>query len=100
MTHLPTDLPAGLTIDSSGQATVDKRLGEVLFDLALELEDSVDQPVDVEHVLGAILMGAVVGEIDSQTDLSVDNEPLLVLLRGQLRHLFDQHGGRLGYDEA
>ena len=41
----------GISVTSSGQATVDPSLADVLFDLAIELEGPTNLPVDVEHVL-------------------------------------------------
>jgi hypothetical protein len=89
-------LPAGLSIDASGQAHVDKQLGDVLFDLALLLEDSVSQPVDIEHVLAAIVLAAQEGQINSQTQLVTCNQELLVILRHQLQCLFARYGKTFG----
>ena len=55
----------GISISVSGQATVDPTLADVLFDLAIKLEEPTNHPVDVQHVLAAIVMAArscVVGE--------------------------------------
>ncbi|MEO2013244.1 MAG: hypothetical protein ABGZ53_02635 [Fuerstiella sp.] len=41
----------GISISPSGQATVDSSLTDVLFDLAIKLEEPTQLPVDVEHIL-------------------------------------------------
>ena len=89
----------GLSIDASGQATVDRRMGALLFDLAIELEAAASAPVDVEHVLAAIVLSCRAGQIDSTTSLTSDNAALLDALRVQIETVFDQYGGRLGQDE-
>ncbi len=54
----------GISISPSGQATVDSSLANVLFDLAIKLEEPTQLPVDVEHILAAIVMAARQGELD------------------------------------
>ena len=49
----------GISISSSGQATVDPSLSDVLFNLAIKLEEPTNLPVDVEHVLAAELASHV-----------------------------------------
>ncbi len=51
----------GIFISSSGQATVDPSLANVLFDLAIKLEEPTNLPVDVEHVLAAIVLARALG---------------------------------------
>lgn len=43
----------GITVTSAGQSAVDPSLPDVLFDLALKLEQPTDLPNDVQHVLAA-----------------------------------------------
>ena len=57
MTEGEQQVVPGISISSSGQATVDPSLTEVLFDLALKLEEPTNHPVDVQHVLAAIVIG-------------------------------------------
>ena len=70
----------GISISSSGQATVDPTLADVLFDLAIMLEEPTNLPVDVEHVLAAIVLAARKGELDSNTPLSSDDPALAEVL--------------------
>ncbi len=106
---MPNEILPGLVLDASGQVTVDKRMGELLFDLALQLEDlqledlqleeTVSPPVDVEHVLAAILLAARDGEINADTSLTKDNAKLLEVLRRHLKTVFQRYGGQLGRDD-
>ena len=90
----------GLSINVDGQATVDRRMGELLFELALLFEDAVTAPVDVEHVLAAIVLAHSAGEIDATTTLTADNADLMKLLRAHLETVFEKYDGRLGRDEG
>ena len=42
----------GISISPSGQATVDPSLADVLFDLAIKLEEPTQLPVEVDHLYG------------------------------------------------
>ncbi len=63
MTDSQQQIVPGISVSSSGQASVDPSLADVLFDLALQLEGPTDLPVDVEHVLAAIVLAARNGEL-------------------------------------
>ncbi len=89
----------GITVTSSGQATVDPSLADLLFDLAIKLEEPTSLPVDVEHVLAAIVMAARNGEIDPNTTLSSDDPALAELLAGHVKAVFSKFGGNVGTDD-
>lgn len=55
MTDSQLQIVPGISVSSSGQASVDPSLADVLFDLALQLEGPTNLPVDVEHVRAAIV---------------------------------------------
>ncbi len=89
----------GITVTSSGQATVDPSLADVLFDLAIKLEEPTKLPVDVEHVLAAIVLAARSGKIDPSTTLSSDDSELAELLAGYVKAVFSKFGGNVGTDD-
>ena len=89
----------GITVTSSGQATVDPSLADVLFDLAIKLEEPTNLPVDVEHVLAAIVLAARSGELDPNTTLSSDNPALVSVLVGYVKTVFSRFGGNVGTDD-
>ena len=86
-------------MDASGAASVDASMGKLLFDVALQLEDVVSDPVDVQHVLAAIILAARAGELDSTTPLSSDDPDFIAILQKHITTVFSQHGGRLGGDD-
>lgn len=89
----------GILLSSTGHATVDPALADVLFDLALELEEPTKLPVDIEHVLGAIVLAVRHGDIDSITPLSSSDSALVSALARHVQAIFSDHGGELGRDE-
>jgi len=89
----------GISVTSSGQATVDPSLADVLFDLAIMLEEPTNLPVDVEHVLAAIVLAARKGELDPNTPLSSDDPALAQVLASHVKTVFADYGGKLGMDD-
>jgi len=89
----------GISVTTSGQATVDPSVADVLFDLAIRLEEPTKLPVDVEHVLAAIVLAARSGEIDSNTPLLSDDPALIEILAGHVKAVFSKFGGNVGTDD-
>ncbi len=89
----------GIFVTPAGQATVDPSLQDVLFDLALKLEEPLDLPVDVQHVLAAIVLAARSGELDSRTPLAADDPQLAIVLSSHVRRIFSEFGGKVGKDD-
>ena len=56
----------GLSVSATGQATVDPSIADVLFDLAIKLEEATTLPVDVQHVVAALVLSARNGELTQQ----------------------------------
>ena len=88
----------GVTVSSTGEATVDPSLKDTLFDLAINLEAPTNLPVDIEHVLAAIVLAARQHEIDSKTPISADDEVLIKILTPHVKSVFQQYGGNVGSD--
>ncbi len=89
----------GISVTPTGQATVDSSVSDVLFDLALKLEEPTDLPVDVEHVLAAIVLAVRNGELDSNTPLSADDPKLAETLVGHVKTIFEMFDGNVGSDD-
>ncbi len=89
----------GISVTSSGQATVDPSLADVLFGLAIKLEELTNLPVDVEHVLAAIVLAARKGELDSNTPLTSDDTALVEVLLGHVKTVFADYDGKVGKDD-
>jgi hypothetical protein len=89
----------GISVTASGQATVDPSLADVLFDLAIQLEEPTCLPVDVEHVLAAIVLAARKGDIDPNTPLTSNDPTLVALLVSHVKTVFLLYGGKVGSDD-
>ena len=99
MTEGEQQVVPGISISSSGQATVDPSLADVLFDLALKLEEPTNHPVDVQHVLAAIVLAARNGELDPDINLSSDDQALVAALVPHVNSVFEKYGGEVGEDD-
>lgn len=89
----------GISVTPAGQATVDPSVADLLFDLAITLEETTDLPVDVEHVVAAIVLAARNGELDPDTPLSSDDPALTQVLMAHVKTVFEQFGGNVGNDD-
>lgn len=89
----------GISLSTTGQATVDPALTEVLIDMAIKIDDVSRFPVDVEHVLAAIVLAARSGSIAADTKLSSDNQPLISALAKHVETVFEKFGGKVGEDD-
>ncbi len=95
------DLPIvpGIVVDDAGEATVDPGLTDVLLDLALHLEEPTRLPVDVEHVLAALVLAARNGELDPHVPLDSSDSILVERLVPHVRTIFAIYGGQVGKEE-
>ncbi len=88
----------GVSVTPAGLASVDPSLTDVLLDLAIKLEGTTGRPVDVEHVVAAVVLGARMGQLDPNTPLS-DDPDLVELLTVHAESIFEQFGGKVGGDD-
>ena len=89
----------GISVSSSGQASVDPSLASVLFDLAIQLEEPTDLPVDVEHVLAAIVLASRNGELPPDKPLRSNDPALADILTVHVKTVFAKYGGNVGMDD-
>jgi len=89
----------GISVTSTGQATVDPSVAELLFDLAIQMEESTDLPVDVEHILAAIVLAVRTGQVAPNTPLSSDDPVLAEVLLAHVKTVFKQFGGQVGSND-
>ena len=92
-------LVPGISLSTSGQATVDPALTEVLIDIAIKIDDLSRFPVDVEHVLAAIVLAVRSGSIGTDTEISSDNDTLISALAEKVETVFEKFGGKVGMDD-
>jgi hypothetical protein len=86
----------GISADDSGHVSVDADAGRLLIELAIDLEASVTEPVDVQHVLAAIVLAARDGLVDDQTRMSRDNDVLRNSVIRYLPVVLERFGDQLG----
>ena len=89
----------GISVTPSGQATVDPAVAKVLIDLAIKLEEPTNLPVDVEHVLAAIVLAARKGELNPNTPLSSADPALAAVLVDHVKTVFAVYDGKVGMDD-
>lgn len=89
----------GISLSSTGQATVAPKLTNVLIDIAIKIDDVSKHPVDVEHVLAAIVLASRAGEVESATDLATADEKLISILAAHVETVFQQFDGKVGADD-
>lgn len=93
---MPRMIAPGICLDDTGHVSVDAEVGRALFDLAIELEDATPHPVDVQHVLAAIVLAERDGLVNDQTQVSPENPSLQEIVCQYLPLVFKQYGDQLG----
>lgn len=89
----------GINVDAKGQATIEAALNEVLFDLALKLEEATNLPVDVQHVVAALVLAQRRGDVSATNAISANDGVLVNVLAVHVRSVFALYGGILGDDD-
>ncbi len=89
----------GITISESGEATVDPLLADTLFDLAVQLEEPTKLPVDVEHVLAAVVLAVRSGELDSKKILTSEDPLVISILTRHVKTVFADFNGNVGAED-
>lgn len=97
--HQDQQIVPGISLSPSGQATVDPALTNVLIDIAIKIDDMSKFPVDVEHVLAAIVLAARSGTIETDMDISSDSDALISALAEHVETVFERFGGKVGLDD-
>jgi hypothetical protein len=89
----------GISLSPTGEATVDPALADVLFDLGIQLGEITKLPVDVEHVLAAIVLAARNGQLNQFTRLSSSDLVLQEVLADHVGAIFTKYDGKVGRDD-
>ena len=88
-------IASGIRLSESGEVSVDGPAGRALFDLAIALEDATPHPVDVQHVLAAIVLAERDALIDDSTRLMPDDPSLQRIICDYLPRVFKQYDDQL-----
>lgn len=89
----------GITMTPEGEVTVDPALDEPLCDLAIAFQGPDDLPVDVEHVVAALILASRKGEVPSDYELRPRDKPLRAILLPHIRTIFNRYGGQVCEEE-
>lgn len=89
----------GISIDAKGQANIETKLNDVLFDLAIKLEEATNLPVDVQHVVAALVLARRRGEVAATNAISASDAVLISVLTVHVKSVFSIYGGVLGSDD-
>ena len=91
----PVQVAEGVLISADGEVSVDEGLTDVLLDLAERLETRTGRPVDVEHVVAAVVLANRAGNIGSEKRLRTGDDLLLMALAPHVETVFAKYGGRV-----
>ena len=91
----PSQVAEGVLISADGEVSVDEGLTDVLLDLAEALEERTGRPVDVEHVVAAVVLANRAGNIGSGKRLRTGDDLLLMALAPHVETVFAKYGGRV-----
>ena len=89
----------GIELDAAGGVTVEPELEEALCDLAIALQGPDDLPVDVEHVVAALIFASRKHEVPPDYELRPRDRTLQALLKPHIRDIFRRFGGQVCEEE-
>lgn len=89
----------GITMTPEGEVTVDPKLDEPLCDLAIAFQGPDDLPVDVEHVIAALILASRKGEVPPDYELRPRDKALRAILLPHVRTIFNRFGGQVCEEE-
>lgn len=97
--RVPEEVVAGVTIDRKGAVTVSAGYQQGLCDIALDLQEETTLPVDVEHVLAALVMAVRDGRLERGADVTHDPNSYRSVLLPYVELVFQRFSGNvLGMD--
>lgn len=89
----------GITMTPAGEVTVDPKLDDPLCDLAIAFQGPDDRPVDVEHVVAALILASREGKVPADYELKERDKPLQAILRPHINTIFNRYGGQVCEEE-
>ena len=89
----------GIRMTPEGEVSVDPDVDDALFDLAIALQGPEDTPVDVEHVVAALILASRKGEVPTDYELRERDKPLQAILKPHVRMIFQKYGGQVAEEE-
>jgi hypothetical protein len=101
MSHPDEVIPIikGITMTSTGEVSIDPLLDEPLCDLAIAMQGPDDLPVDVEHIVAALILASRNGTVPPDYELKPRDRSLKAILRPHVRMIFQRYGGQVCEEE-
>lgn len=85
----------GITMTLGGEVSIDPMLDDPLCDLAIAMQGPDDLPVDVEHVVAALILASREGKVPADYVLKPRDRSLKAILRPYVRMIFQRYGGKV-----
>ena len=89
----------GIRMTPAGEVAIDPKLDGPLCDLAIALQGPDDLPVDVEHVVAALILASRSGHVPPDYELRERDKTLQAILRPHVRTIFQRYGGQVCEEE-
>lgn len=90
----------GISVNTDGQASIDPSLNDILFDLAIQFEEPTGFPVDIEHVVAAVILAVRNNDFDVNTQLISSDKHLINVLTPHVKTVFTRYRGCVGDSEV
>lgn len=90
---------SGIRMTPEGEVSIAPRLDEPLCDLAIEMQGPDDLPIDVEHVVAALILASREGKVPTDYELKPRDRTLKAILRPYVKMIFQKYGGQVCEDE-
>lgn len=85
----------GIAMTPTGEVSIDPHLDEPLCDLAIAMQGPDDLPVDVEHIVAALILASREGKVPSDYELKARDRSLKAILRPYVRMIFQRYNGKV-----
>ena len=89
----------GIQMTRGGQVFIDPKLEDLLCELAIDLQGPEELPVDVEHVVAALILASRKREIPNDYALHPRDRTLRKLLWPHVKMIFQRYGGEICEEE-
>ena len=89
----------GITVSEDGHAQIDPTIVDEIFGIALLLDESLDHPVDVQHIVAAIVLASEEGRLPQDTVVRAEDDSLRETIKPHVETVFRRWQGDVGSDD-
>lgn len=90
----------GIKVSKDGHAQIDPEIVDEIFGLALLLDESLEHPVDVQHVVAAIVLASDEGVLSTSTVIRANDNELRECIIPHIEAVFRKWQGEVGDDDS